>query len=114
MKKRKAVTDGSLKGLGELDMSGASVTGDGTLAAGGLQQSRRRLEVKPTYCREDAKFLMFNFVKQAQTLKTENVSLQSLNLAMKKGIESLRYEKADMIQQIQQTQHHECITAQKD
>ena len=93
------------------DISSPSVSEDGPMAARGLQHNRRRLEVKPTYSHEEVKSLVFNLVKQAQLLKTENVNLQSSNVAMKKGIESLRYERADTIKQIQ---GYKRILAQKD
>ena len=90
------------------DMTGPSVT---AMAAVGPQDSRRRLEIKPNYSHEEVKSLMFNFVRQAQTLKVESANLQSLNTAMKKGFESLQQGKADLMQQIQR---YERTVAQKD
>ena len=93
------------------DMSDPSMSEYGVMAAEGLQYGRRRLEVKPSYSHEEVKSLMFHFIKQAQELKAENQNLQSLNVAMKKGIESLRHEKSNMIKQIQR---YERTAAQKD
>lgn len=83
----------------------------GAMVAEGLQHNRRPLEVKPNYSHEEIKSLMFHFVKQAQNLKAENTSLRSSNIAMKKGIESLQSERADLNRQIQR---YERIIIQKD
>lgn len=83
----------------------------GAMEAEGLMHNRRPLEVKPNYSHEEVKSLMFHFVKQAQNLKAENISLRSSNIAMKKGIESLQSERADLNKQIQL---YERIIIQKD
>ena len=93
------------------DMTGLSVSKDKTVAAGGPQYRRRRIEVKDNYSNDEVKSIMFNLVTQAQTLKAENISLHSSNAAMEKDVESFQQGKTDMMQQIQ---HHERIVAQKD
>ena len=83
----------------------------GAMVAEGLQHNRRPLEVKPKYSHEEVKSLMFHFVKQAQNLKAEDTCLRTSNIAMKKGIESLQSERADLNKQIQR---YERIITQKD
>ena len=93
------------------DVSGPSMSEYGVMAAEGLQYGRRRLEVKSSYSHEELKSLMFHFMKQAQELEADNKILQSSSVAAKKGIESLRHEKSNMIKQIQR---YERTIAQKD
>ena len=93
------------------DMTGLSLSKDKTVAAGGPQYRRRRIEVKDNYSHDEVKSIMLSLVTQVQTLKAENTSLHSLNNAMKKDVESFQQVKTDMMQQIQ---HHERIVAQKD
>ena len=54
---------------------------------------------------------MFNFVRQAQTLKAENANSQTFITAMKKSFESLQHGKADTMQQVQRD---EGTVVQKD
>ena len=82
-------------------MTGPSVTKDGAMAAVGPQYSRRRLGTKPNYNDGEVRSLMFNFVRQAQTLKAENANSQSFITAMKKSFQSLQHGKADTMQQVQ-------------
>ncbi|KAL9137130.1 MAG: hypothetical protein Q9175_001670 [Cornicularia normoerica] len=93
------------------DMTGPSVSLDGAMAADRRLYCHRRLEIKPKYSHEEVKSLMLGLGRQAQTLKAENTSLQSVNTAMKKGLENLQQDKANMSQQIQ---HYERTVAQKD
>lgn len=92
-------------------MTGASLSKTGALAASGQRYSRPLLEVKSNYSQEEVKSLVFNLDRQAKTLKAENTSLQSVNAAMKKGYESLQHEKAGLLEQIQ---HYERTFAHKD
>lgn len=80
---------------------GRSLSKDETMATGGPQYSRRRLEVKPNYSHEEVKTLMLNLVGKAKVLQAENTHLQSLITARKKGFESLQSGKADVTKQIQ-------------
>lgn len=92
-------------------MTDFSVSEDGAMAAVEPQYSRRRLEIKSSYSLEEVKSFVSSLVRQAQTLKAERTSLQSLNATMKKDLESLQQEKTDMVHQIQRYEH---TVAQKD
>lgn len=83
----------------------------GPMVAERLQHSRRPLEVKSNYSHEEVKSLVFHHFNKAQNLSAENTSLMSSNIAMKKGIDSLRSERADLIKQIER---YELIIMQKD
>ena len=93
------------------DVTRTSISKDGAITVGEPHYVRRRLEVKPSYSYDEVKSIMFNVARQAQTLKAENATLQSQNMAMKIGSESLQNDKEDMRQRIQ---HYEHIIVQKD
>ena len=93
------------------DVVGPSIPRDSTMSAGGLQDHRQRLELKPNYSCEEVKSLMFDFIKQSHIMKAENASLQSSNVALRKGVGSLQFERAEMFQKIQR---YERTVTQKD
>ena len=92
-------------------MTEFSVSEDGAMAAGGPQDSRQRLEVKPSYSLGEVKSIVSNLDRQVQMLQAERTSLQSFNATMKKSLESLRQERTDMAHRIQR---YERTVAQKD
>ena len=83
------------------DVGGPSMPMNSAMAAGGLQNHRRPLEMRPNYSYKEVKSLISHVTEQAKNLKAENVKLQSSNTALGKHVESLRSEKGAMIELIQ-------------
>ena len=100
-----------LEASNQQQMTGAPVSKAWELAASEQRYSRPRLEVKSNYSLEEVKFLVSNLDRQARILKAENINLQSVNAAMKKGYENLQHEKADLLEQVQR---YERSSAHKD
>ena len=90
------------------EMSDSSMPIDRAITTGGSQHHYYPFEVKPNYSYQE---LSSHLRDQAQSLKAENVNLQSSNTYLKKGVEVLESQKAKMIKHIQ---YQERTVTEKD